>query len=78
MKHPTIITPGDTLEPQEYGQLWTAGIHFTDHGNAIECHGNTKEEAESRRDYILDAIACYECCFEEYVLQKKITTDTKI
>lgn len=48
----TTYIKGDTYQ-ERHDTMWTAGIHVGEHGNRIEVHGQTKEEAEALRDRTL-------------------------
>lgn len=58
---------GDIAEPSWSSGIdyWTASIHIVNpeedykDENAIECHGETKEEAERLRELILKALQAY-------------------
>lgn len=56
---------GDTYFPE--GQdFWAAGIDLVSiHGNMIEVYGDTKEEANKRRDFVLNAIHHYQEMFKQ-------------
>lgn len=49
------VTKGDTNINDE-GDMYSAGISIEHHGNMIECHANTPEEAEAMRDILLTLI----------------------
>ena len=51
-----VWSKGDVYGPND-SSIYTAGIHVGDHGNAVECYGKTKEEADERRALILGALS---------------------
>jgi hypothetical protein len=48
-------TAGESLAPNEAGNLWTATIDIENHGAAIALHARTEEEAVRRRNFVLAA-----------------------
>ena len=74
---PSSATPvwekGDDYAPSPETSMFVAGIHVDDHGNAVECYGETAEKAAAIRDTILTAIKALSNITEAKATIKSIT-----
>lgn len=50
------ITLGDHFAPHGDTDMHTYGVHFPDHGNAIECYGETEDIAKKMASLVVTGL----------------------